>query len=237
MGGSQKGHHRVYPNHHYALLWATLSLFWQNSILSVMATVDLVFVGENLALDLLNTAPPDEGGRTDLLAGPADVLRWLSDAGLLDPAEVGRMEQSPPDARLLWEEAVGLRLAAGEALAAWLRGAPIPDRALFALNRCLEARLTGVALRRGGQELSWVQSQHLTETAGYLAPVAGELADLFLEGDPKRVRRCAGPGCAMWFRDTSKNGSRRWCSMARCGNRAKVAAHYRRRKAQGGSLD
>ncbi|HIC14689.1 MAG TPA: CGNR zinc finger domain-containing protein, partial [Gemmatimonadetes bacterium] len=49
------------------------------------------------------------------------------------------------------------------------------------------------------------------------------------EANPLRIRQCASEDCIYWFLDTSKSGRRRWCSMARCGNRAKVAKHYRQR--------
>jgi predicted RNA-binding Zn ribbon-like protein len=48
------------------------------------------------------------------------------------------------------------------------------------------------------------------------------------DADPDRIRQGDDETCVLWFLDTSKNGRRRWCSMARCGNRAKVAAHYYR---------
>jgi predicted RNA-binding Zn ribbon-like protein len=51
--------------------------------------------------------------------------------------------------------------------------------------------------------------------------------------DPQRVRRCSRRGCVLLFHDTSKNGTRRWCDMAVCGNRAKAAAHYQRRRPAG----
>jgi predicted RNA-binding Zn ribbon-like protein len=40
----------------------------------------------------------------------------------------------------------------------------------------------------------------------------------------RRVKACPGPECAWVFIDRSRNGSRRWCDMAGCGNRAKGAA-------------
>jgi predicted RNA-binding Zn ribbon-like protein len=44
-----------------------------------------------------------------------------------------------------------------------------------------------------------------------------------------RVRMCAADTCAMIYLDTSRPGNRRWCSMDRCGNRAKVRDHRRRK--------
>jgi hypothetical protein len=46
--------------------------------------------------------------------------------------------------------------------------------------------------------------------------------------DRSRIRCCEGEGCVLVYYDSSRNGSRRWCDMAACGNRAKSAAHYQR---------
>jgi predicted RNA-binding Zn ribbon-like protein len=43
-----------------------------------------------------------------------------------------------------------------------------------------------------------------------------------------RIKTCAAPDCSRRFLDQSKNGSRRWCDMAVCGNLAK-ARQYRAR--------
>ncbi|MER6410770.1 CGNR zinc finger domain-containing protein [Streptomyces humidus] len=47
---------------------------------------------------------------------------------------------------------------------------------------------------------------------------------------PDRIRGCAHEACALHFLDTSRNGGRRWCSMATCGNRAKASRHHARSK-------
>jgi predicted RNA-binding Zn ribbon-like protein len=51
---------------------------------------------------------------------------------------------------------------------------------------------------------------------------------LFEDEDLGRLRRCADVGCGWLFLDRSKNGSRRWCSSADCGNRARGRRHYAR---------
>jgi len=47
-----------------------------------------------------------------------------------------------------------------------------------------------------------------------------------------RLKLCEGHDCAWLFLDTSKNGRRRWCSMATCGNSAKARRHYQKRRAE-----
>jgi predicted RNA-binding Zn ribbon-like protein len=56
---------------------------------------------------------------------------------------------------------------------------------------------------------------------------AANLLELLAE-TPDRVRRCQNPACVLWFFDTTRNRTRRWCSMAACGNRAKARRHYDR---------
>ena len=60
------------------------------------------------------------------------------------------------------------------------------------------------------------------------APLAHSAAMLFSQVDWNRVRKCGQ--CVLHFYDTSKKGTRRWCSMQLCGNRIKVAAYAARRQ-------
>jgi predicted RNA-binding Zn ribbon-like protein len=63
-----------------------------------------------------------------------------------------------------------------------------------------------------------------------LAPVARSIADLAAMGRAAEIRKCANPRCVLYFRDRSRAKRRRWCSMAVCGNRMKVAAYARRQR-------
>jgi predicted RNA-binding Zn ribbon-like protein len=61
--------------------------------------------------------------------------------------------------------------------------------------------------------------------AGLLIPIVESAADALILAELSRVRRCADPRCSRVFQDETKNGRRRWCDMATCGNRAKAARH------------
>jgi predicted RNA-binding Zn ribbon-like protein len=63
-----------------------------------------------------------------------------------------------------------------------------------------------------------------------LSTIARDAIDLLAHEDPRRVRECAAEDCSLLFHDASRPGSRRWCSMAGCGNRAKTT-RYRSRHA------
>jgi predicted RNA-binding Zn ribbon-like protein len=85
-----------------------------------------------------------------------------------------------------------------------------------------------------GTEWDW--SGAGLELARPLWPVAKSATDLLSTGDRHRIKVCPGPGrpplaCAWLFYDTSKNGSRRWCSMADCGSAIKARRQTARRRA------
>lgn len=61
-----------------------------------------------------------------------------------------------------------------------------------------------------------------------LAAVARSGAEIIAEGSRASLRLCANPHCGLLFYDMSRTHRRRWCSMAVCGNRSKVAAFARK---------
>jgi predicted RNA-binding Zn ribbon-like protein len=61
-----------------------------------------------------------------------------------------------------------------------------------------------------------------------LAAIARSAAEIVVEGAKARIRLCANPRCGLFFYDASRTHRRRWCSMAACGNRNKVAAFARK---------
>ena len=62
-----------------------------------------------------------------------------------------------------------------------------------------------------------------------LAAIARSAAELIVEGQSAPVKRCSNAGCRLFFYDDSRTRRRRWCSMAVCGNRHKVAAFLKRK--------
>ena len=66
-----------------------------------------------------------------------------------------------------------------------------------------------------------------------MIPVVESAADALVIGELARIRRCADGRCPRVFYDGTKNGRRRWCDMATCGNRAKAARHRVRMRQAG----
>lgn len=190
---------------------------------------EFVFDADHLALDFLNTRRLVDGRMVDLLCAPGAIGAWLDAAGVLEESGAARLRASPPSARLLLSEARWLRDALLDAVTARIRGAAVPGPSLLVINRALESSVDRRRLDRAGPvDLRLEVTVERAGPLGCLARVATAAAELLTAEDPSRIRQCEADDCVLWFLDTSRNGSRKWCSMARCGNRAKVAAHYRR---------
>ena len=166
------------------------------------------------------------GELVDFLRRDEDVLHWLERAGLPvtkigpDPAPASLVDA----ARTLRENIRSLveKRKAGQ------RGDP------SVLNGFL-------AESQSHPRLVWNKPRSLTiervrrqdTPAGVLAPVAEAAADLLATADFTLVKRCEDESCVLWFSDQTKSHHRRWCSTGLCGNRHKVAAYRKRRRAEG----
>lgn len=200
-----------------------------------------VFDGGTLALDLLNTWRFNADQPLDLLQSPEDLIIWLTAAGLPDGADCAELSSSPPNRRILLDEALWLRRDILLIVQSLVAGELPPPYTVDALNRILTEsgtsfRLDSLTIPPEGDQEEGMEGQlvlnvheHISSVLGVLQPIALSAARIVTEANPTRIRQCASSNCMYWFLDTSKSGRRRWCSMSRCGNRAKVAKHYRQR--------
>jgi predicted RNA-binding Zn ribbon-like protein len=109
---------------------------------------------------------------------------------------------------------------------------PVPPSWVEPINEIL--RITEGHDELVPQKGSWAL-QFVARESGLdwlLAAVARSAAELLIEGPQAPIRRCANPSCRLFFYDDSRTHRRRWCSMAVCGNRHKVAAFLRRHSGQ-----
>lgn len=192
-----------------------------------------LFVGNQLALDFLNTRPVQNGAPLELLPDFAALLRWFDAAGLLSNTDAARLESRWRDTREA-ESAVGfarkLRETLRDQILTWESGGKIQQRTIDALNVLMEKNPLPSRLHRGKAGVRLQHHFSPKEPIELLGPIAQSAAELFSTADRKRVRKCAH--CVLHFLDISKKGTRRWCSMNLCGNREKVAAYAARQREQ-----
>jgi predicted RNA-binding Zn ribbon-like protein len=210
------------------------------------------FVGERLWLDFVNTEPGAlSAGRygRGQLADVADVpvragdalhdfetfVAWLEAAAVLDLERAQgirrRALQQPAGAAATLVDARRVRATLRVLAERGTAAAQVRFDALSEINRVLgrSAGTRRVELRPDG---SYARAFVPVGDAfaGLMIPVVESAADAMILGELGRVRRCADSRCPRVFFDRTKNGRRRWCDMATCGNRAKAARHRARRK-------
>jgi predicted RNA-binding Zn ribbon-like protein len=110
-------------------------------------------------------------------------------------------------------------------------GLSVSDAFFSELNSLLRQHPGVIALQRKGEKLGLETAFELEKPDDVWAPIATAVAELLSDVSPVRLRKCEA--CIVHFLDTSKKGSRRWCSMNICGNKIKVAAYQKRKRAAG----
>ena len=189
-------------------------------------------VGNLLCLDLVNTEPVRDGARVELLNHFGDLVRWLQQAGALtadDARRATRRWLGSPEGHAALRQALTLRAALRSGAERLAEGKPAGDAMVKAVNRVLAFRPAFTQLVRSGRGYA-TRLQAASDSALHLlVPVAESAAWLLEHGRRDLVHRCEGQDCVLLFYDTTKNKSRRWCSMEGCGGRAKATAYYRRK--------
>jgi predicted RNA-binding Zn ribbon-like protein len=190
-----------------------------------------LFLGNELALDFVNTRPVQDDKATELLMDFGAVLRWFQAADLLNSEQAARLDRQwggTTEAQRATEELKDFRERLREEILAWEGGHVVRRPTINELNGLLELYPMLTRLMTNGKAHSTKLWFAVRKPADLLAPVAYSAATLFATGNRKRVRKCAN--CVLHFHDTSKKGTRRWCSMQLCGNRFKVAAYATRQR-------
>jgi predicted RNA-binding Zn ribbon-like protein len=170
------------------------------------------------------------------LGGLADVLDWIAGvAGLSAEALAalrGWAAAHPDDAASLFAAAIVLRELVYRVFSAVAGGGIVAEADLAALNRALAEAPPRAGLARLAGAYAWQVGQAALAAPALLAPILWSAADLLVQAPRRRIRQCANPQCLWLFIDASKNGTRRWCDMTACGNRAKARRHYLKSKQQ-----
>ena len=177
------------------------------------------FNAGRLALDLPATIRRRVSKPEDVLAPTGAPARWLRDAGLVQ----GLPTLLPGQASELLKLREAIWAAAGAASA----GRTLPEDAVATLNRMAAYPLAVPRLDAGSATMKLIADDPF-RTA--LATIARDAIDLIGSPLRTRIKACEQPDCRMLFLDISRSSRRRWCSMDRCGSRAKGAAFRTRNR-------
>ncbi|MDR7383186.1 CGNR zinc finger domain-containing protein [Promicromonospora iranensis] len=198
-------------------------------------------LGELLPVELMNTVWAGRGHVHDALGTDGEAVAWLRAVGprLTEtaPGVAAWLATDPPAD--LGATADGLRRLrdALRRLAADATQDPRPaaasatrdrDAARAVLNEIVAAAPPWPALDwpPGGEP---ARTLHVAHPAGpgIAALLASESIALLAGEGRSQLRACLAPGCVLYF--AKDHNRREWCSPG-CGNRARAARHYQRRK-------
>ncbi|NPV53630.1 MAG: hypothetical protein HPY71_08905 [Firmicutes bacterium] len=199
---------------------------------------NLDLLGGRLCLDFANTVDWHASDHPrEWLTSYSDLVAWSRHAGILTEAQAQDLNHAatrqPEEAASVLERAISLREALYRIFSAIASKREVNVEDIAIVNTILNKALVHLQVVSLGNSftLGWNGEGELDRM---LWPVVWSAAELLTSGDLNRVRECAGDGCGWLFLDTSKNRTRKWCSMEDCGNRAKARRHYR--KTQGHRL-
>jgi predicted RNA-binding Zn ribbon-like protein len=190
-----------------------------------------LFVANRPVLDFLNTRPLLAQGPTEFLPDFAALERWLIASGIVSSARTKNLLRSwrhSPESALFLKDLIAFRERLREAVVSIEGGSPPSDEFVQEVNSGLQQHPPIMVLRKREGRIVREPLFEPKQPTDLWAPILDGAADLLSESQSARLRQCES--CVLHFFDTSKKGSRRWCSMSICGNKLKVAAYQRRKR-------
>jgi predicted RNA-binding Zn ribbon-like protein len=196
-------------------------------------------IGGNISLDFANTvngrvsSPNKKSGRdyydafpSDKLENYADLIGWSLKAGLVKEKEAKKLlqiaEADSRAANAVLKRALNLRESIYRLFKSAMEGWQPEAEDLEKLNRELSRARRHQRLSTANKAFvfEWIDGAEALDAM--LWQVSESAADLLLNGDLTRIRRCVNDVCNWLFLDTSRNRTRQWCVMRDCGNLAKI---------------
>lgn len=191
------------------------------------------FIGNQRVLDYINTKIAVNREPVDLLETFTNILDWLGKAGYLTKEKVDEYEfkwTNSDERSQAVEAARELRRSLLTIIQKSINGENVPNECIEYINLFLKEQTITTKLVK--TEEGFVKEQHINIQKPYdvLFAVAEDAVNFFSDDDLSLVKKCENPDCVLYFYDTSKNSTRKWCSQKTCGNRMKVAAHLERKR-------
>jgi predicted RNA-binding Zn ribbon-like protein len=184
------------------------------------------FCGGHVALDFTNTIGSRAGNQDEHLRTYGDVVAWAEARGVVAKTEAARLRRAaaaaPDDARGAYRRAVKLREAIYRVFERRASGKPPAADDLATLNRFVAEMYRDAQLVVDGDRVVLETGSAAATLDRPFAPVVRAAVDLLTSDQAALVGACADDTCGWLFLDTTRNRTRRWCTMQDCGNRNKV---------------
>lgn len=193
-------------------------------------------LGERLCLNYVNTVESPLGSSPDdRLHTYSDLVRWGHHVGIFDDSMTNHLLREgahrPDEAVVVFDRSLALRATLTRIFRAIAHRTTPAEPDLHQLRVEYLAALDRAQLAPAGSGFEWTwRAEDLALDRPLWAISRSAVAVLTID-ELARVKECPGAGdCGWLFYDTSKNGSRRWCSMEGCGSRVKMRQYYTRHR-------
>ncbi|MEI7986517.1 MAG: CGNR zinc finger domain-containing protein [Armatimonadota bacterium] len=191
--------------------------------------MDFLLLANHPFLDFVNTLPVIGGEAIELIPDGGSFLNML---GRLD------MENRPAVRRLTDRDAVQISGMAREMREDFRRfliannEGTLESTNLEAVNSWF-AKLGSPTIAQVTDKFVLDYQSSLSETVPpELSIILRSGLELITSPAFSKVRKCANPQCVLWYLDTTKSRTRRWCSMTMCGNVEKARSFRERHQPQ-----
>jgi predicted RNA-binding Zn ribbon-like protein len=190
-------------------------------------------LGGHVGLDFINTVQSRRADPlVEFLPSYDHLLAWCWRTGLITETQIERLyttaQQQTVAAQAAWQFALEVREMMYRIFSTFIAQSSFKSADLPQFNAVLSKLLPYLRLEARTDSCVWGwedDEQHLERV---LLPIVTATADLLTSDKVKQVRQC--PNCGWLFLDTSRNHSRRWCSMEFCGSKMKSRRQYERKR-------
>jgi predicted RNA-binding Zn ribbon-like protein len=194
---------------------------------------DLEALGDRLCLDFVNTSGQHPSHEDDeFLTSYAHLVEWSVYMDIITDEAGDRLlalaAARPVEAEAALNYAVAVRETLFRVLSAVAAGREAETADMAAFNHVLSRAMSHLRMAALDDGFRWAWALETADLEAMLWPVVWSAAELMTSHEIQHLRECASDTCDWLFLDTSRNHSRRWCSMKSCGNRAKARSHYHR---------
>ena len=200
-----------------------------SELVRTLETLELV--GGALCLDFVNTVNSRVHPEHEYLMDYAALVNWANMVGILFPAQTRQLQKQAAhagrQANAALKQALKYRELLYRIFLGVTRGAESGKKDMQAFVTAYGEGISQSRLTKHDDHyaVTWKAEEALD---ALLWPVLHSAGELLLHGDLDHVKECAG--CGWLFLDTSKNQSRRWCSMNTCGARDKMRRYHKRKR-------
>lgn len=195
---------------------------------------ELNILGELVCLDFTNTVGWHASENpTEWIHNYKDLLEWCSRINLITQEKklilTKESERLHLQSSIVYNLALELRECLYRIFCNAIENKPINHADLYIFNQHLHNSFRHLTLRARGNKY-YPEFNDSNTLDSVLWPIVKSALELITSDKLlTKLKQCGGGACGWIFLDTSRNRSRKWCSMNDCGNRAKVKRHYQKR--------